>query len=82
MGTPQHTDNTLAAQIVERWAKGKPLLATTGKPSGYYRLTNYLRDYIATHNTLPTGIHTMPEGCDSNNNIEPSFPVNFDAIKR
>ncbi len=81
MDTPQHTDNALAAQIVERWAKGRPLLETTGKPSGYYRLTNYLHDYIATHNTLPTGIHTMPEGRDSNNNIEPSFPVNFDTIE-
>ncbi len=80
MDTPQNTDNALAEHIVERWAKGKPLLDTTGKPSGYYRLTNYLRDYIATHKTLPTGIHTMPEGRDGNNNIEPSFPVNFDTI--
>jgi len=80
MDTPQNQDNTPVEQIVERWAIGKPLLETTGKPSGYYRLTTYLRSYIATHNTIPTGIHTMPEGRDRNNNIEPSFPVDFDAI--
>ena len=80
MNTQKNPNQAVADQIVESWAKGKPLLETTGKPSGYYRLTNYLRDYIATHNTLPTGIHTMPEGRDSNNNIEPSFPVDFDTI--
>ena len=80
MDTPHNPDNTLIEQIVERWANGKPLLETTGKPSGYYRLTNYLREYITTHKTLPAGVHSMPEGRDRNNNIEPSFPVDFDAI--
>ncbi len=67
-------------QIVEGWAQGKPTLPTTGKPSGYYRLTNYLRDYLLVHRRFPKGIHTMPEGRDSFNKIEPSFPVDFDAI--
>ena len=80
MDTPHNPDNASAEQIVERWAIGRPLLETTGKPSGYYRLTNYLREYITIHNALPTGIHTMPVGRDRNNNIEPSFPVDFDAI--
>jgi len=53
MNTQKNPNQAVADQIVESWAKGKPLLETTGKPSGYYRLTNYLRDYIATHNTLP-----------------------------
>ena len=67
-------------QIVEGWAAGKPALESTGKPSGYYRLTNYLRQYIIAHESLPKGIHTMPEGRDSFNKIEPSFPVDFDRI--
>ena len=67
-------------KIVDGWALGKPTLPTTGKPSGYYRLTNYLVQYILAHNSLPKGVHTMPEGRDSFNKIEPSFPVDFDAI--
>lgn len=67
-------------QIVDGWAIGKPVLESTGKPSGYYRLTNYLRQYIATHESLPKGIHFMPEGRDSFNTIEPSFPVDFNSI--
>lgn len=71
---------TVIEQIVQRWAIGKPLLETTGKPSGFYRLTNYLREYILTNKTLPKGVHTMPEGRDRLNNIEPSFLVDFDTI--
>jgi hypothetical protein len=67
-------------QIVDGWAVGKPVLESTGKPSGYYRLTNYLRQYITAHESLPKGIHFMPEGRDSLNNIEPSFPVDFNSI--
>lgn len=67
-------------QIVDGWALGKPLLESTGKPGGYYRLTNYLRHYIITHESLPKGVHFMPEGRDGFNNIEPSFPVDFDSI--
>jgi len=52
----------------------------TGKPSGYYRLTNYLLEYIRVHNKLPTGVHAMPEGRDRLNNLEPSFPVDFNTI--
>jgi len=70
----------LIDQIVERWAIGKPLLETTGKPSGYYRLTNYLREYVLASKCLPKGVHTMPEGRDRFNNLEPSFPVDFDTI--
>jgi hypothetical protein len=67
-------------QIVDGWAIGKPVLESTGKPSGYYRLTNYLGQYIIAHESMPKGIHTMPEGRDSFNKIEPSFPVDFDSI--
>ncbi len=67
-------------QIVEGWAAGKPVLESTGKPSGYYRLTSYLSQYIMAHESLPKGIHTMPEGRDSFNKIEPSFQVDFDRI--
>ncbi len=67
-------------QIVDGWAVGKPVLESTGKPSGYYRLTNYLRQYTIAHESLPKGIHTMPEGRDSFNKLEPSFPVDFDSI--
>ncbi len=67
-------------RIVEGWAAGKPLLETTGKPSGYYRLTNYLREYLVSKGTFPKGVHAMPEGRDRHNNIEPSFPVDFDSI--
>ena len=70
----------LVEQIVEGWAAGKPPLETTGKPGGYYRLTNYLLEYLVANGTLPTGVHAMPEGRDSHNNIEPSFPVDFDSI--
>ena len=67
-------------QIVDGWAVGKPVLESTGKPIGYYRLTNYLRQYIIGHESLPKGIHFMPEGRDSFNNLEPSFPVDFNSI--
>ena len=67
-------------QIVEGWALSKPVLESTGKPSGYYRLTNYLRQYIIAHECMPKGIHTMPEGRDSFNRIEPSFLVDLDSI--
>ncbi len=67
-------------QIVEGWAAGKPLLETTGKPAGYYRLTNYLLEYLVANGTFPAGVHAMPEGRDRNNNIDPSFLVDFDSI--
>jgi len=67
-------------QIVDGWAVGKPPLQSTGKPSGYYRLTKYLLEYILLHESFPKGIHPMPEGRDSNNNLEPSFPVDFDTV--
>jgi hypothetical protein len=67
-------------QIVDGWAVGKPVLESTGKPSGYYRLTNYLRQYTIAHESLPKGIHTMPEGRDCFNKLEPSFLVDFDTI--
>ncbi len=67
-------------QIVDGWAFGKPALQSIGKPSGYYRLTNYLRQYTLAHESLPKGIHTMPEGRDSFNKVEPSFTVDFDSI--
>ncbi len=70
----------IAEAIVERWAFGKPKLQSSGKPSGYYRLTNYLLEYIKLKQALPTGIHNMPEGRDCFNNLEPSFPVDFDTI--
>ena len=70
----------IVQQIVERWAKGKSILPTTGKPSGYYRLTNYLLDYLMEHRAFPAGVHAMPEGRDCHQNIEPSFPVDFDAV--
>ncbi len=68
------------SEIVEGWAIGKPPLASTGKPSGYYRLSNYLLEYLLDEGSFPTGIHAMPEGLDRHNNIEPSFPVDFDQI--
>ena len=70
----------LVERIVEGLAAGKPPLEATGKPSGYYRLTNYLLEYIIANGTFPVGVHAMPEGRDRQNNIEPSFPVDFDAI--
>jgi hypothetical protein len=74
----------LVGQIVEKWAIGKPPnpspAATSDKPSGYFRLTNYLLEYLADHRRFPAGIHDMPEGRDSLGNLEPSFPVDFDLI--
>ncbi|MCE1274790.1 MAG: hypothetical protein LWW75_09785 [Chlorobiales bacterium] len=71
-------------QIVEHWAIGKPPnpspAATSDKPSGYFRLTNYLMEYLIAHGTFPSGIHAMPEGRDRLGNLEPSFPVDFDEI--
>jgi hypothetical protein len=35
------------------------------------------------HNkTLPKGVHTMPEGRDRFNQLEPSFTVDFDGITK
>jgi hypothetical protein len=74
----------LVEQIVERWAIGKPPnsspVATSDKPSGYFRLTGYLLDYLESTGALPEGVHMMPEGRDALGNLEPSFPVDFDRI--
>ncbi len=74
----------LVERIVEQWAVGKPPnpspAATSNKPSGYFRLTNYLLEYLATHGSFPCGVHEMPEGRDILGNLEPSFPVDFDSI--
>ncbi|RXK87516.1 hypothetical protein EST62_07035 [Chlorobaculum sp. 24CR] len=71
-------------EVVERWAVGKPPnpspAATSYKPSGYFRLTNYLLDYAIRHRALPSGLHRMPEGRDRFGNFEPGFVVNFDQI--
>ncbi|NTW64063.1 MAG: hypothetical protein HGA46_08300 [Chlorobiaceae bacterium] len=77
---------TTVKEIVERWAEGKPNNQSPGsnsdKPSGYYRLTNYLTGYIMHNKTLPKGVHTMPEGRDRFNQLEPSFTVDFDGITK
>lgn len=74
----------LVETIVERWATGKPPnpspAATSNKPSGYFRLTHWLLDYLVTHQEFPTGVHQMPEGIDRFGAIEPSFPVDFDPL--
>jgi hypothetical protein len=71
-------------RIVDGWAVGKPINQSPGststKPSGYYRLTAYLLDYLILHDRFPAGVHTIPEGRDKFNNVEPSFPVDFDTI--
>lgn len=74
----------VVGQIVDKWAIGKPPnpspVATSNKPSGYFRLMNFLLDYLARHGRFPSGIHDMPEGRDLLGNPEPSFPVDFDLI--
>jgi hypothetical protein len=84
-----HETNTelfrpLVEQIVEHWAIGKPPnpspAATSDKPSGYFRLTNWLLDYLVMNREFPSGIHEMPEGRDRFGNLESSFPVDFDQI--
>ena len=70
--------------IVERWAIGKPPnpspAATSSKPSGYFRLTNWLLDYLVKHGEFPKGVHMMPEGRDRFGHFEPPFVVNFDPL--
>lgn len=70
----------IVTELVETWATGRPPLPATGKPSGYYRMTAFLLEYLCSNHAFPTGIHNMPEGRDSNNKIEPSFPVDFDLL--
>ena len=74
----------IVEQVVEKWAIGKPPnpspVATSNKPSGYFRLTNYLLEYLVSHGKFPVGIHDMPEGRDILGNPEPSFPVDFDSV--
>ncbi|HWR01187.1 MAG TPA: hypothetical protein VN371_04940 [Chlorobaculum sp.] len=67
-------------KIVDRWAVGKPVNQFSNRANGYYRLTNYLLDYLVEHNEFPTGVHEMPEGRDRLNQLEPSFPVDFDVV--
>nr|WP_081428246.1 hypothetical protein [Chlorobium phaeobacteroides] len=73
-------------KIVEIRADGKPGNqspdSTSDKPSGYYRLTSYLKEYIIRNKTLPKGVHSIPEGRDRLNQLEPSFPVDFDDITK
>jgi hypothetical protein len=70
--------------IVEQWAVGKPPnpspAATSSKPSGYFRLTNYLLDFLVTNGRFPEGVHMMPEGRDRFGQLEPSFPVDFEPL--
>ncbi|NTW84229.1 MAG: hypothetical protein HGB36_12860 [Chlorobiaceae bacterium] len=74
----------LVEAIVERWAIGKPPnpspFSTSSKPSGYFRLRDYLLNYLVTHQAFPAGVHAMPEGRDIQGNIEPSFPIDFNEI--
>jgi hypothetical protein len=71
-------------EIVERWAIGKPPnpspAATSTRPSGYFRLKNWLLDYLVRHGDFPKGVHMMPEGRDRFGELEPSFPVDFDPL--
>jgi hypothetical protein len=71
-------------EIVEGWAAGKPINQSPGststKPAGYYRLRGYLLEYMQRHGAFPGGVHEMPEGRDSFNRVEPSFPVDFDML--
>ncbi|AOS83699.1 hypothetical protein BIU88_05775 [Chlorobaculum limnaeum] len=74
----------IVEEIVEQWAIGKPPnpspAATSSKPSGYFRLTNWLLDYLMVHGEFPKGVHMMPEGRDRFGELEPSFPVDFDPL--
>lgn len=74
----------LVELIMSRWAEGKPPnpspAATSDKPSGYFRLSGYLLEYLSDHGAFPVGVHAMPEGRDRLGNLEPSFPVDFDDI--
>lgn len=74
----------IVEEIVEQWAIGKPPnpspAATSTKPSGYFRLTNWLLDYLVMHGEFPKGVHMMPEGRDRFGELEPSFPVDFDPL--
>jgi hypothetical protein len=88
MSNEQSTETTdyrsIVEAIVEKWAVGKPPnpspAATSDKPSGYFRLTNYLVEYLVMNRELPAGVHEMPEGRDRFGNLEPSFPVDFDEL--
>ncbi|NTW54073.1 MAG: hypothetical protein HGB15_04805 [Chlorobaculum sp.] len=70
--------------LIERWAIGKPPnpspAATSNKPSGYFRLTNWLLDYLVVNGEFPKGTHMMPDGRDRFGNFEPPFVVNFDPL--
>ncbi|UWX58522.1 hypothetical protein NY406_04465 [Chlorobaculum sp. MV4-Y] len=74
----------IVEEIVEHWASGKPPnpspAATSNKPSGYFRLTNWLLDYLVLNGEFPKGVHMMPEGRDRLGQLEPSFPVDFDLL--
>lgn len=71
-------------EIVEAWAVGKPPnpspAATSDKPSGYFRMTNWLLDYLVSNREFPKGVEQMPEGIDRFGTVEPSFPVDFDPL--
>jgi hypothetical protein len=67
-------------EIVDRWAFGKPINQFSNKANGYYRFTNYLLEYLVEYKAFPTGVHDMPEGRDRFNQLEPSFPVDFDVV--
>jgi hypothetical protein len=70
----------IVEEIVDRWAVGKPINQFSGMANGYYRLTNFLLEYLVRERAFPTGVHDMPEGRDRLNRLEPSFPVDFDVI--
>jgi hypothetical protein len=74
----------IVEEIVEHWAIGKPPnpspAATSNKPSGYFRLTNWLLDYLVLNGEFPKGVHMMPEGRDRFGQLEPSFPVDFEPL--
>ncbi|TCD47687.1 hypothetical protein E0L29_07260 [Chlorobium sp. N1] len=74
----------LVEGIVEEWAAGKPpnprAADPNAKPSGYWRLTGWLTNYLLRHDEFPRGVHPMPEGRDSEGRLEPSFPVDFDRL--
>jgi len=70
----------VVTEMVDCWAEGKPLNTDSGKANGYFRLTAWLLEYLMLNNSLPQGVHPMPEGRDRFDRTEPSFPVDFDSL--
>ena len=77
---------TAIESITNEWTKDKPRSRYSGSgsmlpPFGLTRFRTYLREHVIAHGSLPSGVHTIPDGPDLFNKPGQAFQVDFEALR-